>query len=136
MHRMDRRFPWTLNFRKKPALITVEKFLVKGISTFLLGLPILTIRNIAYWRNYKESICIKYRNILLLASYLVLMNKCKRWQISPNHILSWQNTNTTENTWFFKCIWQCCVTIRLWENILYHYVFTLFCSNNDVILLK
>lgn len=108
MHRMDIHVLWTHHFRKKPPPpIPVEKFLVRGVSTVLLGLPILIIRSIAYWRNYEESVLIKYWTEILLASYLHKMNKCKWWQISLNHILYWQNINANESTWFFKCNWQC-----------------------------
>lgn len=88
MHRMDTHASWEFHFRKKlPTPITVEKFLTRGISTVLLGLPILVLRNIDYWRSYKESLFIKYGTELLLASRLHIRNKCKWWQISLDHIL-------------------------------------------------
>lgn len=72
------------------------------------------LRNIVYWRNYKESVFIIHGTKLLLSRYLHMMNKCKWRQISLNHIFYSQNINVTESPWFFKCNWWFwdCVSLR------------------------
>lgn len=48
------------SFQKEATLVTVKEFLVRWVSTVLLGLPTVILRNVAYGRYYKESIFVKY----------------------------------------------------------------------------